>query len=79
MTSKPHVSRRLAESMMALCSIAEVTMWLPFFLYISATPLSAMLSDSVAPLVKMISRGSAPMTPASFSRASSTAFSASQP
>ena len=34
-----------------------VMMWLPFSRYISATPLIARLSDSVAPLVKTISFG----------------------
>ena len=42
-------------------------------------PLSARLSDSVAPLVKTISRGAAPASSATRRRASSTAFSASQP
>ena len=43
--------------MTALCSVTAVMMWLPFSRYISATPLIARLSDSVAPLVKTISFG----------------------
>src|SRR5713101_4513241 len=55
-------------------------MWLPFSRYISATPLSARLIDSVPPDVKITSLGSrAPMTLAICSRARSTAVSASQP
>jgi hypothetical protein len=53
--------------------------WLPFFLYIWATPLRARLSLSVAPEVKIISLAPAPMRLAICSRASSTAFSASHP
>src|SRR3990170_6855300 len=56
-----------------------VMMWLPFSRYISATPLMARLSDSVAQEVKMISLGLAWMSAAICSRAVSTAFSASQP
>ena len=41
----------------ALCSVTAVMMWLPFSRYISATPLIARLSVSVAPLVKTISFG----------------------
>src|ERR1017187_6051414 len=43
------------------------------------TPLMARLSDSVAPLVKTISRGAAPANSATRFRANSTAFSASHP
>ena len=56
-----------------------VMMWLPFSAYISATPLMARLSDSVAPLVKTISLGVAPIRSAICWRAFSTACSASQP
>ncbi len=45
----------------------------------SATPLIARLSDSVAPLVKTTSLGFAPMRAASCLRPVSTASSASQP
>src|SRR5437867_4445655 len=79
-TSKPCRSRRLQTSRLARCSMAVVTMWLPFSRYISATPLIARLIDSVPPEVKITSLGSrAPMSFASCSRARSTAFSASQP
>src|SRR4051812_41057064 len=54
-------------------------MWLPFSRYISATPLIARLSDSVAPLVNTISLALAPMRSATCLRAFSTASSASQP
>ena len=64
---------------MALCSVAAVMMWLPFSAYISATPLSARLFDSVAPLVKTISFAVAPISSATCLRAFSTASSASQP
>ena len=60
--------------------MAVVRMWLPFSRYISATPFSARLMDSVPPEVKMISFGSrAPMRVAICSRALSTPASASQP
>ncbi len=54
-------------------------MWLPRSAYISATPLMARLSLSVAPLVKMISSGVAPIRSAIWRRALSTASLASQP
>jgi hypothetical protein len=54
-------------------------LWSPLSAYISATPLIARLSDSVAPEVNMISFGSAPITRATCSRARSTASSAAQP
>ena len=57
----PCFSRRLQVSRIALCSVAAVMMWLPFSAYISATPLSARLFDSVAPLVKTISFAVAPI------------------
>src|SRR6267142_707304 len=44
--------------MLARCSMTVVTMWLPFSLYISATPLRARLIDSVPPEVKTSSFGS---------------------
>ena len=66
-------------SITALCSVTHVMMWLPFSRYISATPLIARLFDSVAPLVKMISFGFAPIRSATCLRAVSTASSASQP
>ena len=66
-------------SRIALCSIGDVMMWLPFSLYISATPSSARLLLSVAPLVKMISLSVAPMSSATCARAFSTAASAVQP
>ena len=66
--------------MLARCSIVVVTMCVPFSRYISATPLSARLMDSVPPEVNTISLGSrAPISAASSSRARSTAPSASQP
>jgi hypothetical protein len=54
-------------------------MWSPFSLYISSTPLIARLSDSVAPLVKTISFGSALISFAICFRALSTASSAAHP
>src|SRR5205085_8095149 len=54
-------------------------MWLPFSRYISATPLMARLSLSVAPEVKMISLVVAPTSLAMRSRAISVASSAAQP
>ena len=42
-------------SSVALCSVACVMTWFPFFLYIAATPLIARLLLSVAPLVKITS------------------------
>src|SRR5262245_6509998 len=79
-TSKPWRSSRRQTSRLARCSMAVVTMWLPFSRYISAIPLIARLIDSVPPEVKISSFGSrAPMSFAIWSRARSTAFSASQP
>src|SRR6266581_3437838 len=78
--SYPCRSSRLHTSRPARCSIAVVTMWLPFSRYISTAPLSARLIDSVPPDVNTISFGSrAPMILASCPRAWSTAVSASQP
>src|SRR6266404_5541604 len=79
-TSKPWRSRRLQTSRLARCSIAVVTMWLPFSRYISATPLRARLMASVPPEVNTSSLGSrAPISFAICSRALSTPPSASQP
>ena len=54
-------------------------MWLPFSLYISAAPLMARLSLSVAPEVKMISLVVAPTSFATRSRPSSVASSPTHP
>ena len=78
-TSQPCLFSFLQVSRTALCSVATETMWLPRSAYISATPLRARLSDSVAPLVKTISLGVAPIRSAICLRAFSTACSASQP
>ena len=78
-TVQPRFSSFLQVSSTALCSVEHVTMWLPRSAYISATPLMARLSDSVAPLVKTISFSEAPMRAATFFRATFTASSASQP
>ncbi len=79
MTRKPYFSRCLQVSSTALCSVTAVMMWLPFSRYISATPLIARLSLSVAPEVKMISFAVAPISFAIRSRDSSTASSATHP
>src|SRR5438552_7624276 len=77
-TWNPCRSRRLNVSMLARCSMTVVTMWLPFSLYISATPLRARLIASVPPEVKTSSFGSrAPISVAILPRAASTAPSAS--
>src|SRR6266446_6227383 len=66
--------------MLARCSMTVVTMWLPFSLYISATPLRARLIASVPPEVKTSSFGSrAPISVEILARAASTAPSASHP
>src|SRR6266446_2932238 len=66
--------------MLARCSMTVVTMWFPFSLYISATPLRARLIASVPPEVKTSSFGSrAPISVAILARAASTAPSASHP
>src|SRR5580704_6363607 len=54
-------------------------MWLPFSRNISAIALIIRLSDSVAPLVKMISFGVAPISEAICCRALSTASSPAHP
>jgi hypothetical protein len=56
-----------------------VTMWRRLLPFASATPLIARLSDSVAPDVQTISRGSQFSSFATCVRASSTASSANQP
>src|SRR5436305_741233 len=60
-TRQPIFSRCFQLSRTALCSVTAVTMWLPFSRQLSATPFRARLSLSVAPEVKTISWGSAPM------------------
>ncbi len=72
-TLNPCVSRNLQGSITAWCSIAEVIIWLPFFLFASATPFIAKLSDSVPPLVKTISSFLAPTRFATLSLACSIA------
>ena len=78
-TSQPLRSRCLQVSMTALCSVTTVMMWLPLSRRNSAAPLIARLLASVAPLVKVISLASAPITAATCLRALSTASSAAQP
>ena len=78
-TSQPSRPSRFIVSSTALCSAAEVTRWLPFRFRAWAAPLIARLFDSVAPDVKTISLGSAPIAPATCCRARSTASPASQP
>ena len=56
-TSQPSRANRLNGSSTALCSLAAVTRCLPREVEACATPLMARLFDSVAPEVKMISRG----------------------
>ncbi len=80
--SKPSRARSATDSRTHLCSVATVTMrrrgssirraW-------RAAPLIARLLLSVAPLVKTISRGSAPIRAATSARAVSTAASAWRP
>ena len=60
-----------------MCSVGAVITWPP--LWRRATPRIARLSDSVAPLVKTISFAAAFIARATWSRAASTAASASQP
>ena len=78
-TSKPSRSSDRHGSSTAACSIAVVTMWRPFPACDRAIPFTARLSDSVAPEVKTISSGAAPMRAATCSRARSTARCASWP
>ena len=75
----PLPSNDLTVSSTARCSVDAVIIWSPFSLYISSTPLIARLSDSVAPLVKTISFGSALISLAICFRALSTASSAAHP
>ncbi len=63
----------------ALCSAMLVIMCLPLSAYISATPLSARLIDSVEPEVNTISLPEAPISAPMSARAFSTASSAFQP
>lgn len=77
--SNPLRSRCRQESRTALCSMADVTMWRPWSACAATAPLIARLSDSVAPEVQTISRGSALMRSATWTRACSTASSASRP
>ena len=62
-----------------MCSICVVTTCRRLARWKRAMPLMAMLLLSVAPEVKMISRGLAPIREATCSRARSTPASASQP
>src|SRR3989442_1141731 len=79
-TANPCRSSRLQVSSPARCSIAVVTMWLPFSRYISATPLSARLIASVPPDVNTTSLASrAPMRRATLARAASVAPSLVEP
>ena len=80
-TSKPSSWRCRAESRTHLCSVCVVMMcfFLPDRPKKRATPLRDMLFDSVAPLVKIIALGSAPMREAMCERAVSVAFSVSHP
>ena len=64
---------------MARCSVRAVTMWLPRSRAASATPFTARLFDSVAPLVKTRSSAGAPTSAATSARASATASRAIQP
>ena len=56
-----------------------VIMWFPLLLNLYAMPLIAMLSDSVPPLVNIISSVFAPMMDATFSLLDSIALLASLP
>ena len=72
-TAKPCSSSHSQVWVIAWCSTADVMMWFPFPRCANATPLSAQLSDSVPPLVKKISSGSAPIAAATCVRARPTA------
>ena len=65
-TLNPSISSARHESRTHLCSICEVMTCFFLDLQKRATPLTAMLFDSVAPEVKMISRGSAPIRDATW-------------
>ena len=60
--SQPSRASRFIGSRTALCSVAAVTRWLPFRLRWASAPLIARLFASVAPEVKTISFGSAPIS-----------------
>ena len=77
-TSKPWLSQKAQGVVVALCSVAVMTMrrrsgW------VTIAECSAVFSDSVPPLVKMISSGEAPINEATSSRACSTAIRARLP
>ncbi len=78
-TSKPRRSRYLSGVMTERCSTTDEMMCLPLDRDFSATPFRAMLLASVAPEVKTISAGVAPVNPATRSRASSSAWRAASP
>ena len=78
-TSKPWRSSRAHSWRTALCSMALVMMCRPRADAAQATPLMARLSDSVPPLVNTISRGLAPSSIATVSRASSSPWRARRP
>ena len=79
LTSKPSRSSSRIVSSTALCSVFSVIRCRPRDWWKRAAPLIARLLDSVAPEVQTISRGSAPISEATCSRAISTASSAAQP
>ena len=74
----PSASRRQGSST-ARCSVAAVTTCGRGRAAAVTAPFSARLFDSVAPLVKQTSRGSAPIRPATCRRAASAASRAAQP
>ena len=78
-TWAPASASRRHGSSTARCSVATVTMCGGRPAAAATAPFSARLFDSVAPLVKQISRGSAPTTPATCRRAASAASRAAQP
>ena len=78
-TRRPRRARRAQGSRTARCSVSTVTMWFPRSRDASATPFRARLFDSVAPLVKVISRAAAPISSATDARAADTASRARQP
>ena len=75
--SKPLPASAAAGASTLLCSMAETRIWRRFVR--SAVPSRLILLDSVAPPVRMISPGAAPMSSATAPHASSTAAAASQP
>ena len=78
-TSQPACCMASQTSSTARCSVLHVMMCLPLSWYIWQAPLIARLLDSVAHEVQTISRGLAPISLATCSRAASTAASAFQP